>query len=124
MAIAKLRSVVLDCPDTMALAQFYRELLGWEFSYTESVEEGGWIMLSDGGYVHLAFQLAPDYRPPSWPDPESPQQFHLDLMVDDLDVAERQALELGATLVETQPSPEDFRVFRDPAGHLFCLCVR
>src|SRR5882672_11789951 len=108
MAIAKLRSVVLDCPDTMALAQFYLELLGWELSYTESVEEGGWTTLSDGGAVRLAFQLAPDHRPPTWPDPESPLQFHLDVTVEDLDVAERQVLEIGATKEETQPFPEDF----------------
>lgn len=115
--------MVLDCPDTERLARFYHELLGWEYTYTEPVEDGGWIMLNDGGSTHLAFQLAPDHRPPTWPDPASPQQFHLDVMVDDLDEAEQAALKIGATKEEVQPHPDEFRVCRDPAGHLFCLCV-
>ena len=68
----------------------------------------------------LAFQLAPDHQPPRWPDPAFPQQFHLDLMVDDIDEAEPRALAIGATKL---PSEEDgFRVYADPAGHPFCLC--
>jgi hypothetical protein len=30
-------------------------------------------------------------------------------------------LELGATRVTDAPGEDDFRVFRDPAGHTFCL---
>jgi len=57
---------------------------------------------------------------PRWPDPAFPQQFHLDVMVDDIDEAEPKALALGATPL---PSEEDgFRVYADPAGHPFCLC--
>jgi hypothetical protein len=47
---------------------------------------------------------------------------HLDVVVDDLDAAEKAVLELGATRHEQQPG-ETFRVFLDPAGHPFCLCV-
>jgi hypothetical protein len=50
-------------------------------------------------------------------------QLHLDFSVDNLDRAEVIALELGATRFNTQPDPEHFRVFADPAGHPFCLCV-
>ena len=28
--IARIRTIVLDCPDPLALARFYGELLGWE----------------------------------------------------------------------------------------------
>jgi catechol 2,3-dioxygenase-like lactoylglutathione lyase family enzyme len=118
--VARLQSIVLDAADPRRVAEFYRDLLGWEIVYTDD----DWTTLSDGGPVRLAIQLAPDHRPPSWPDPDHPQQAHLDLHVDDLDVAERQALELGATKAQVQPSPKDtFRVFLDPAGHPFCLCV-
>jgi hypothetical protein len=50
-------------------------------------------------------------------------QFHLDFSVDDLDSAERATLALGATKFDEQPSPDNFRVFADPVGHPFCLCV-
>jgi len=45
---------------------------------------------------------------------------HLDIEVDDLDVAGAQAVEAGATLAEFQPQ-DDVRVYLDPAGHPFCL---
>ena len=47
---------------------------------------------------------------------------HLDVMVEDLDTAEAAVLELGATKHDHQPGTT-FRVFLDPAGHPFCLCV-
>ena len=60
---------------------------------------------------------------PTWmADPEGAQQMHLDVIVDDLDAAEAAVLELGATRHEHQPRTS-FRVFLDPAGHPFCLCV-
>jgi predicted enzyme related to lactoylglutathione lyase len=123
-AIARPRSIVLDCPDTRVLAEFYRDLLGWEITYSETPDEGGWIVVAGGGPFRLAFQLAPDHKPPRWPDPESALQMHLDVTVDDMDEAERRVLELGATKAAVQPSDkDDFRVFLDPAGHPFCLCV-
>lgn len=119
--IAEFRTVVLDCPDPEALAGFYSELLGWPITSVES----DWVVVSDGGSPRrLAFQLAPDHRPPTWPDAERPQQLHLDLTVTDLDEAERRVLKIGARKHDHQPSEEDsFRVYLDPAGHPFCLCV-
>src|SRR6266545_7058923 len=102
--IARMRSVVLDCPDTRVLAEFYRDLLGWELTYTEYESEDGWAVLSDGGYPRVCFQRAADYRPPRWPDPEYPQQLHIDVTVDDLDVAEKQVLALGAVKADVQLS--------------------
>ncbi|MEV0619221.1 VOC family protein [Nonomuraea sp. NPDC050404] len=118
--IAEFRTVVLDCPDPQGLAEFYANLLGWPIT---SVEDD-WVVVSDGGPPkRLAFQLAPDFRRPTWPDPERPQQVHLDLLVSDMEEAERQVIKIGATKHEHQPSEEDtFRVFLDPAGHPFCLC--
>jgi catechol-2,3-dioxygenase len=117
-----MRSVVLDCPDPRALAEFYRELVGGEVSSSDDE----WVNLRDGAQVILSFQRAEDYRPPVWPGGDPPQQFHLDVTVDDIDDAERQVLELGATKHEVQPgeTEEDgnFRVYLDPVGHPFCLC--
>jgi hypothetical protein len=41
--------------------------------------------------------------------------------VDDLDAAEKAALDAGATKAEHQPEPDRWRVFLDPAGHPFCV---
>jgi hypothetical protein len=51
-----------------------------------------------------------------------PQQVHLDLMVRDLDIGEQAVLAAGGARAEHQPG-QTFRVFLDPAGHPFCLCV-
>jgi hypothetical protein len=66
----------------------------------------------------LAFQLAPDHRPPTWPNSLVPQQFHLDIMVEDVAAATPRVLDLGATRLDGE------NVFADPAGHPFCLIKR
>jgi Glyoxalase-like domain len=117
--IARLSAVVLDCPEPRVLADFYGRLTGWK----EVDDSGDWITLDDGSGVQLAFQRAADFRPPTWPEPARPQQFHLDLHVDRaaLDDAEAQVMALGAGKPSTQPGG-NWRVYTDPAGHPFCLC--
>ena len=120
-AIARMRSVVLDCPDPRALAEFYRALVGGEITYADD----DWVNLRDGGNVLLSFQRAPDYQAPDWPDGEHGQQFHIDVTVDDVDQAEPQVLALGARRTEVQPGIDEdsnWRVYLDPVGHPFCLC--
>src|SRR5262249_40800508 len=113
--IGRLGAVVVDCQDPHALARFYSELLG--LPITEDNDE--WIDIGDGDGMTLSFQRAPDHQPPRWPDPMFPQQFHLDIMVTDIDAAEPKVLDLGATLLSK--SAATFRVYADPAGHPFCL---
>ncbi|QLQ14506.1 MAG: VOC family protein [Micropruina sp.] len=117
MAIARYPSVVLDCPDAAALARFYGEVLDWPVSVDDDWAE----IRADYGQC-IGFQQVQDYRAPQWPGQEVPQQSHLDFMVDDIDEAEAAVLDLGATKAEHQPGTT-FRVFLDPAGHPFCLCV-
>jgi predicted enzyme related to lactoylglutathione lyase len=116
--IARMRTIVLDCPDPLALARFYGELLGWEVTYADDE----WVNLAGPG-GKLSFQLAPDHVAPTWPDPKVPQQFHVDVTVDDVDAAEQAVLALGATKTAEQPGVPDgnWRVYLDPAGHPFCL---
>jgi catechol 2,3-dioxygenase-like lactoylglutathione lyase family enzyme len=115
--IGKLRSVVVDCKDPQELANFYAGVLGGSLH----TEDDTWVVLTDPTGRRLAFQRAPDYEPPLFPDPRGSQQFHLDIRVDDVDAAEREVLALGATRVTTAVEDNLFRVFRDPAGHPFCL---
>jgi catechol 2,3-dioxygenase-like lactoylglutathione lyase family enzyme len=117
--IGRVHAFVLDCPDPAALARFYAELTGWALHY----EDPDWVVLRGEGAVGLAFQRAPDHQPPRWPDPNHPQQAHIDLHVPDLDDGERQVLALGATALPTPPDAEKYRVYADPAGHPFCLCL-
>jgi predicted enzyme related to lactoylglutathione lyase len=117
MAIARFPGIVIDCPDPAALATFYGALLDWKAEISP-----GWAdFRADDGQC-ISFQQVPDYTPPSWPGQQVPQQMHLDVIVDDLAAAEAAVLELGATKHEHQPG-ESFRVFLDPAGHPFCLCI-
>jgi predicted enzyme related to lactoylglutathione lyase len=121
MAVARMRSVVLDCPDPRALADFYRELVGGEITHADDE----WVSLRDGAQVILSFQRVALHRPPDWPAGDPPQQLHLDVTVDDVDAAERRVLALGATKHAVQPGEAqdgNFRVYVDPAGHPFCLC--
>jgi hypothetical protein len=67
----------------------------------------------------VRFQQVADYAPPRWPDPAQPQQFHLDVRVEDIEPAERAALAIGATRLPGQG--ENWRVYADPAGKPFCL---
>lgn len=118
--IAEYDSTVLDCADPRELGVFYARLLGWSIEY----EDDEWVVVSDGGRPRrLGFQKVDDYRPPVWPRSERPQQLHIDVVVRDMDAAEKAVLEIGATKHDHQPSEDDdFRVFLDPAGHPFCLC--
>lgn len=116
--IARMRTVVLDAPDPLALAEFYRALVGGEITDVED----DWVVLEGDG-VHLSFQRADEYAAPTWPSAERPQQFHIDVTVDDVDDAEAQVLAAGARRHEHQPDDAvDWRVYLDPAGHPFCLC--
>jgi predicted enzyme related to lactoylglutathione lyase len=118
MAIARFPVVVLDCSDPRRLAQFYSALLDWPLVRDEPDMCFIRAEYGDG----IGFQRVEGFAPPQWPTQEKPQQMHIDVNVDDLDVAEAAVLELGATKHDHQPGTT-FRVFLDPAGHPFCLCA-
>jgi catechol 2,3-dioxygenase-like lactoylglutathione lyase family enzyme len=114
--IGRLHHVVVDCPEPAALAGFYSALVGLPVTYTSH----DWVVIAESDTTSgIAFQLAPDNQAPQWRDPSRPQQFHFDVMVDDLHEACRAALELGARLLSA-----DDHIYADPAGHPFCLIPR
>jgi catechol 2,3-dioxygenase-like lactoylglutathione lyase family enzyme len=117
--IGRLHSTVIDCPDPDALASFYEQLLGAQ----RVTDQRGWVKIRTPQGAHIAFQEAPDLQPPRWPDPDRPQQFHLDIDVDDVTEAEPKVLALGATRLDGGGGgPQSgFRVYADPVGHPFCL---
>jgi predicted enzyme related to lactoylglutathione lyase len=117
MAIARFPSIVIDCPDPGALAAFYGAMLDWKAEVRPD-----WAEIRAEYGQCITFQQVQGYTPPRWPAQEVPQQMHLDVIVDGLDAAEAAVIALGATKHEHQPGTS-FRVFLDPAGHPFCLCL-
>ena len=119
-----LTGTVLDTPDPKGLALFYQRLLGWSLG----TDEPEWVTLRpDDGSAGLSFQLEADHVPPVWPPEPGTQQMqqHLDFLVDDLDAACTLAEEAGAEPVGGHEDDDEIvRVYRDPAGHPFCLFVR
>jgi hypothetical protein len=117
MAIARYPGLVIDCPDPEVLARFYAAMLDWKIEVSS-----GWAEIRAEYGQCICFQQVSGYVAPAWPTQEPPQQMHLDVVVDDLDAGEAGVLGLGATKHPHQPSTS-FRVFLDPAGHPFCLCL-
>ncbi|HEY5303359.1 MAG TPA: VOC family protein [Acidimicrobiales bacterium] len=122
--LPRLQVYALDCPDPIALAEFYALLTGSEVEPLDDfpIEDVTWIeMMSEQGPV-LGFQKIANYVAPTWPEGPVPQQAHLDFEVSDLDAGEEHVLSVGATKAEYQPG-ETFRVYYDPVGHPFCLVL-
>jgi catechol 2,3-dioxygenase-like lactoylglutathione lyase family enzyme len=112
------KTVVLDTDDPPGMADFYTRLLGWQIIWSED----DWVTISGGPGTRIAFQLALNYKPPTWPDDTVPQQLHIDFSVDDLPGAAAYAESIGARRIEGPDKSENFLVFLDPSGHPFCLC--
>jgi hypothetical protein len=130
-----LRQVVLDATDARALAEFYRQLLGFVYRPGDEAPPVGepdpkdWLVLRDPtGNSRVAIQQVGVLRVSTWPDDAVPQQLHLDLTVPtaaQLDEQHGRVVALGARLLlDRRDDPvEPLRVYADPAGHPFCLFV-
>jgi predicted enzyme related to lactoylglutathione lyase len=110
----------IEAPDPGALAVFYSRLLDWPVAHEEP---GTAIVKPPQDSVYMVFQLAEGYVPPMWPPVADEQRtmMHLDIEVEDLEVAVADAVALGARVADFQPH-DNVRVLLDPAGHPFCLC--
>lgn len=124
--VIKLKTVVLDCRNTVTLSDFYIRLLGWEQSYAEGDE---WIDIAgtEGG-VRIGFQRNEDYVPPVWPEEPGAQQqmVHLVFCVQDraqMELAVRHAVACGAVRADVQYEPDSWVTMIDPEGHPFCFVV-
>lgn len=115
-------TVLIGCPDRVGpdngksvLSDFYRQLLGWP-----QYDAYGTPFLSRTAKFRIGFDDDgwSDQRPPRWPDPEYPQQIHLDITTADLDTAGDLIGNTGGTLLQDNPN---HRIYADPAGHPLCL---
>jgi catechol 2,3-dioxygenase-like lactoylglutathione lyase family enzyme len=129
--------VVLDTSDARSLAEFYRELLAYEYRPGDEPPTAGepdargrdWLVLEDpAGRARLAFQQVDELPQSTWPQVGVPQQLHLDLSVPDVESLLEQrdrALSLGAVLAYDRfdDPNEPLYVLTDPSGHPFCIFV-
>lgn len=122
--------VVLDCTDARESAEFYRQLLGFEYvpGDAEPIDPDWLAITAPDGSWRIAFQQVDALPAATWPDGEHPQMLHLDFRVDtveQLDEEHSRAIELGAQLLrDLRDDPEEpIRIYADPAGHPFCIFV-
>jgi predicted enzyme related to lactoylglutathione lyase len=113
---ARLDLAIFDAADIERVGSFYAELTGWEVVRRDADRFG--VQTPDG--QEIEFQRAPDHVAPRWPGQEHPQQFHLDLQVDDPRAAAERAVGLGATRLA---DGQTWITLTDPAGHPFDLCT-
>ena len=112
--IGHLDEVVIDCHDTMLLAEFWRDVLGGEIE-RQSRE---WVALRPPTGITVSFQEVPEAKAVK-------NRVHLDIAVDDLEVAAVAAEAIGATRIGgPQLDPVGgFQVMADPEGNEFCFIV-
>lgn len=126
---------MLDTTDARALAEFYRELLGFSYRPGDEPPAPGepdprgrdWLVLR-GGPAQIAFQQVAELPRATWPANAVPQQLHLDLTVPtavELDAQHERVIALGARLLHDRSADpqEPLRVYADPDGHPFCVFV-
>jgi hypothetical protein len=125
MTIADYAYTALDCANPVELATFYSKITGLKvqpFDEGETAETCEWLELWDeNDRTKMAFQKIDNYRVPTWPTGDLPQQAHMDFHAKDLDIAEGEILAIGGRKADHQVRPHRFRVYLDPAGHPFCI---
>ena len=120
-APAKIGYIVLDASDPERLAEFWCSLLGVEV--LDRLDEGRYLVLSipDGDRPGIALQLVPEPK-------AGKNRMHLDLMVEDLDVATALVSELGGSWREPDETRElegyRWRCMADPEGNEFDIVPR
>ncbi|MEU6663361.1 VOC family protein [Streptomyces sp. NPDC046821] len=115
-SLEQLTTVVVDCANPLALADFYQKATGWELTNRDE----DFASLDAGSTVPgLAFIRVEGYEAPQWP--EGSKHLHLDFTVTDLDGAVEELLALGASRPAFQLGEGQWVVLIDPQGHPFCL---
>ncbi len=116
-----IREVVLDSPDPASLAAFWASLVGGE----PVTWYDGWVTLEPPPHgQRLSFQRSETPVPAGG--------VHVDLLVTDLEAAHDRVVAAGGEYLAERWSPRPdaegrpvpWRVYRDPAGHHFCLVLR
>jgi len=109
-------AVVIDCSDLDRSARFWSGVLG----YTAGPAVTGpyrSLQPESGAGIDVLLQQVPGAK-------REKNRLHLDLRTPDLDAEVSRVLELGATLLTSQPVAEDgwsWHILADPDGNEFCV---
>lgn len=114
----RIQSVLFDCHDPFAVAEFWQTALGWRRTHEEPDE----IVLEppagspqDGVAPDLLFLRVPDPTP-------GKNRVHIDLRPDDRDAEVERLISLGAKRADIGQGPEvSWIVLADPEGNEFCV---
>jgi predicted enzyme related to lactoylglutathione lyase len=112
--IGRLDEVVVDCADPARLATFWQAVVGGEIVR----QSGEWVAVVGPAQITIGFQRVPEAKAVK-------NRVHLDIAVDDLELAAAAAEALGAQRVGA-PVPDPvggFQVMLDPEGNEFCFIV-
>lgn len=123
MPIGKFRCIVMNVTDLERGESFWTQVTGLPLRFSGVGYPTRFSRLGDIASHSILLQLVPEDKPPPT------NNAHLDLTVDDVDMAVEQALALGATLFRPKgtyplgsPKPYlEWAVMRDPFGNAFCL---
>lgn len=123
MAIGKFRCIVMNVTDLELGERFWSAVTGLPVRFSAVGYPTHYSRLGDIKSHSILLQLVSADKPPPT------NNAHLDLTVNDVDVAVQEALALGATLFREKgtypldsPSPYlEWAVMLDPFGNKFCL---
>ena len=108
----RIRNVGIDCNDLPGMTRFWQAVTGFE---TSSADDEHTSLRAADGSLGLFIQKVPERR-------VEKNRLHLDLDVDDLDIALNEVTGLGATEVARHGDGDDaWVVLADPEGNEFCL---
>lgn len=120
MPVGSLDAVTIDCNDPNLMAAFWAAVFGTGIDTIEG-EPAHYIDL-------LPAAGAPTLRMQRVPEPKTVKdRIHIDVMVDNLELAMKQVQGLGAAAADGVEFAEygvRFRVMLDPEGNEFCLVCK
>ena len=108
--------IVIDCADLDRSAAFWSAALGYTASSAGTGRYRG-LEPESGAGIDVLLQRVPDVK-------GQKNRLHLDLRTPDLDAEVRRVLDLGATLLTSEPVTEDgwlWHILADPDGNEFCV---
>jgi predicted enzyme related to lactoylglutathione lyase len=107
--------IVIDCSDLDRSGRFWAFVLGYEAG---PVGDGSYRSLTPVSVgIDVLLQRVPDVK-------RQKNRLHLDLRTPDLEAEVARVLDLGATLLTSQPILEDdwrWHILADPDGNEFCV---
>jgi len=108
--------IVIDCADLDRSAAFWSAVLGYTASPAATGPSRS-LAPETGAGIDVLLQWVPDVK-------GQKNRLHLDLRTPDLDAEVRRVLDLGATLLTSEPVTEDgwsWHILGDPDGNEFCV---